>query len=78
MTTEEKCKKIIEKIVILANDYGKIIFEEDFGDYTLTIKIKDKHTHIGIPGKDGNFDLLVDNLYGLLENKTGLSWAKDI
>ena len=77
MKNEEKCKKIIEKIVEITNDKGGIKFEEDFGSYTLTVRIGKEHTHIGIPGKDGSFDQLVDNLYSLLIENTGLSWVDE-
>jgi hypothetical protein len=74
-TTAEKCKLILEKIVELANEGKPIGFEQDFGGWTATIAKGKMHTHVGIPGKDGNFDILVNNLYDLLIKGKGLSWA---
>jgi len=74
-TTAEKCKLILEKIVELANEGKPIGFEQDFGGWTATITKGKMHTHVGVPGKDGNFDILVNNLYDLLIKNKGLSWA---
>jgi len=75
VTIEEKCKVILEKIIELANKGEKIGFEEDWGGWTATITKGKMHTHVGIPGKDGNFDIFVNNLYDLLVKGKGLSWA---
>ncbi len=75
ITTEEKCKAILQKIVELANEGKPIGFERDFGHWTATITKGKMHTHVGVPGKDGNFDILVNNLYDLLIKGEGLSWA---
>lgn len=76
VTTEEKCKAILEKIVEIANEDKPIGFEGDLGGWTLTVTKGKMHTHVGIPGKDGNFDVLVNNLYDLLIKGKGLSWAQ--
>lgn len=73
MTTEEKCKAIIEKITELCNEGKPVGFESDFGDNTLTILVDHSHTHVGVP--DGNFDTMVDHLYDSLHSGPGLSWA---
>lgn len=74
-TTEEKCKAILQKIVELTNEGKPIGFEKDFGTWTMTVTKGKMHTHVGIPGKDGSFDILVDNLYDLLIKGAGLSWT---
>lgn len=74
-TIAEKCKLVLEKIVELANEGKPIGFEQDFGGWTATITKGKMHTHVGIPGKEGNFDILVNNLYDLLIKGQGLSWA---
>jgi len=74
-TTAEKCKLILQKIVELANEGKPIGFEQDFGGWTATITKGKMHSHVGIPGKDGNFDILVNNLYDLLIKGQGLSWV---
>jgi hypothetical protein len=74
-TTEEKCKAILQKIIELINEGKPIGFEQDFGDWTATITKGKMHTHVGIPDKDGSFDILVNNLYDLLIKGSGLSWV---
>lgn len=73
-TTEEKCKAILQKIVETTKE-KPIGFESDMGGWTLTVTKGKMHTHVGIPGKDGNFDILVNNLYDLLIKGEGLSWV---
>lgn len=73
MNTEEKCKAIIEKIVELTNEGKTVSFEDDWGGNSLTIFIDKMHTHVGMP--DGDFEMLVDNLYNTLHGGPGLSWA---
>lgn len=74
-TTEEKCKAILQKIIKLINEDKPIGFERDFGNWTATITKNKMHTHVGIPGDDGSFNILVNNLYDLLIKESGLSWA---
>lgn len=73
MTTADKCEAIVRKIVELCNEGKPVGFEEDFGGNTLTIFVEKMHTHVGVP--DGDFDLLVDNLYNSMHGGPGLSWA---
>lgn len=77
MTTHEKCEAILRKMVELANRGTPVTLEEDFGDWTLTIYVGSSHTHVGIPGDDGSFDLLVNNLYNSLHGGPGLSWVDE-
>lgn len=74
-TTEEKCKAILQRMVEIANEGTPIGFEEDWGGWTATITKGKMHTHVGIPGKNTNFDVMVNNLYDLLVKGKGLSWA---
>jgi hypothetical protein len=74
-TTQEKSEAILRKLVELANEGKSIGFEKDFGNWTMTVTKDKMHTHVGIPGKDGSFDILVNNLYDLLIKGKGLSWA---
>jgi hypothetical protein len=75
LTTQEKSEAILRKLVELANEGKPIGFEKDFGNWTMTVTKGKMHTHVGIPGKDGSFDILVNNLYDLLIKGEGLSWA---
>jgi len=72
MTTPEKCQAILHKIVELINLGQRVTFEDDFGGNTLTVVVGAGHTHCGVP--DGDFSLLVDNLYDSLHDGPGLSW----
>ncbi len=85
MTTDEKCRKILERILEICNecDDGKyadghvFAFERDWGGNTATILIGnekgfDTHTHVGVP--DESFDTYVDNLYNSITGGPGLSW----
>lgn len=74
-TTAEKCKLVLQKIVELANEGKPIGFEKDFGGWTATITKDKMHSHVGVPGSSGNFDILVNNLYDLLIKGQGLSWV---
>lgn len=74
-TIKEKCEAILRKLVELANEGKPIGFEQDFGGWTATITKGKMHTHVGIPGKDGSFEILVNNLYDLLIKGEGLSWV---
>jgi hypothetical protein len=84
MTTAEKAEAILKKITQLCNEGKAVSFEGDMGDNTLTIILTSqqkaettgsKHTHVGCPGEDGTFELLVDNLYNSLHGGPGLSWV---
>lgn len=74
MTTAEKSEAILKKIIEIINTGETVAFETDMYNWTATIMKGELHTHVGIPGKDGSFDLLVNNLYDLLINGQGLSW----
>lgn len=75
MTRAEKCEEIVKKIAELADSGQPVRFEEDWGKWSLTICVGPAHTHVGLPEPDGNFDLLVDNLYNSLHGGPGLSWV---
>jgi len=72
--TPQKCELILRQMLEIVNSGKSITLEEDFGNNTLTISIKDQgHTHVGVP--DGGFDILVNHLHDLLLEGRGLSWA---
>ncbi len=78
MTTEDKCKAILEAIVMRCNndlDEGDpaVGFGRDWGKNTLTLFIEGSHSHVGVPG--GTFEQLVDSLHGWLCEDQGLSLA---
>ena len=74
MTTNEKCREILEAVVRLSNSEGHVNFLQDFGGNTLTVGVLGDHTHVGCPG--GSFDQLVDNLHAALVGPgVHLSWA---
>jgi hypothetical protein len=68
-----KEREILRKILDLVNTEHTVSFEEDLGGNTITIYLDDMHTHCGVP--NGDFDTLIKNLYELLINNRGLSWA---
>lgn len=72
MTNAEKCEEILKKILEISNKEN-FSFERDWGNFTSTILIGNRHTHIGIPG--GTWDDYVDSLYDCLIKGNGLSWA---
>jgi hypothetical protein len=47
----------------------------DFGGFTATLLVHDRHTHVGVPDPDGSWDLPVKNLYDVLHGGPGLSWC---
>jgi hypothetical protein len=78
MTTDEKCKAILQEIAERCKDENNseyvIAFAPDWGLNTLTILINDNgHSHCGVPG--GNFETMIEHLYNLLCRNTGLSFA---
>ena len=81
MTTTEKSEAILRKLVELCNDAPDdptgpergVKFTRDWGGNTLTIHVSDRHTHVGTP--DGTSEELIDQLYALLIEGRGLSWA---
>jgi hypothetical protein len=74
MTTDEKCRAILEKFVQILDKDIPIELEPDFGGNTMTISVGGSHTHVGIPPPDDDFDLMVDNLYNAVHGGPGLSW----
>ncbi len=72
--TNDKCEAILRKMLEFANSGQPVTLEDDFGDYSATIIVGGGHTHVGIPGEDGTWELLVDNLYNSLHGGPGLSW----
>ena len=72
-----KCEAILKTIISIVNKENiAISFERDWGDYTATIIKGNKHSHIGIPNEKDEvyFGILIDHLYDLLVDNTGLSW----
>lgn len=74
ISKEEKSAAILQKIVEIINKGENVTFKYDWGNYTATITKGDKHSHVGIPSKDGSFEIFINNLYGLLVKGEGLSW----
>lgn len=72
VTTADKCRAVIEKIVELANSGKPVRFDEDEYGNSLTVTVGTAHTHVGYRGAD--FELLVNNLYNSLHGGPGLSW----
>lgn len=71
MTTDEKCREIIQKIVERC-DEGQlgVNFTPDWGGNSLSVGTNDGwHTHVGDP--DETFENLVDSLYALLTSGIG-------
>lgn len=66
-------KKLFGKIVELCNAGKTIGFGADMGENTLTIEMDGKHSHIGVP--QGSIEFLIKNLYELLVEGKGLTWA---
>jgi len=81
MKTEEMAVAVIQRIVDLVNEAegaekGRMIFESDWGEYTLTVYTPDgSHTHMGVPG-ESSLDQLIEDLYNSLHGGPGLSWQK--
>lgn len=75
MNTAEKCEAILKKMLDLANSGKSPTLESDWGDFSATIYVGSSHTHIGLPGKDGNWESFIDQLYNVLHGGPGLSWA---
>lgn len=77
MTTDEKCRNIVERIRDIVNaDPNKIervSFSCDWGGNGLTLEIGGGHTHVGDP--DGSLERLVDDLLASLTGGPGLSFA---
>lgn len=74
MNTQQKCVKILKRIVELnqdINDKTGILFTPDWAGNSLTVEFKGGHTHCGNP--EGNFKQLIDSLYNMLCEKKGLS-----
>lgn len=82
MTRKDKAVAVLERIVELCNEKDPratsgqpvISFGSDaWGGNTLTIFLRESHTHVGIPY--GSFEQLIDGLFNLLIKGEGLSWA---
>jgi hypothetical protein len=77
MTTEQKCKAIIEAIVKFVNEKhdNTVTFSPDWGGNSLTIAMTGLgHNHCGLD--DESFDTLVEHLYNTICNAgPHLSWA---
>jgi hypothetical protein len=73
VTTPEKCEAILRKMLEEANDGKPVTLKEDFGGNTLTVCVGQEHTHVGVP--DGDWPLLVDQLYDSLHGGPGMAWA---
>ena len=74
LTTAQKCEAILKKMLETVNEEKPIRLEADcWGGNTLTIFVGEAHTHCGVP--DGEWEVLVDNLYNSLHGGPGLSWA---
>ena len=71
MTTEDKSLAIMQEIIkhTISSHYNFISFEKNWEDYSLTISINDSDTHIKAESIDG----LIDALYDVLINQSGLS-----
>ena len=76
--SDNKAREILKAILDLANSGKMVAFEADiWGDNTLTVYIDDAHSHVGVPASDGTFEVLLDNLHGLLVEGCGLSFVKE-
>lgn len=79
LNTAQKCEAILQKMLERANKGEAVTLERDFGGNTLTIYLGEptavSHTHCGVP--DGEWEVLVDNLYNSLHGGPGLSWHSD-
>lgn len=80
MTTNEKCRAIIEGIRDICNDEryadksAVISFSQDWGGNSLTLQIAGMgHTHVGCPSSHATFEELVNSLHALLCEGRGLS-----
>ena len=60
MKHDEKCRKIIQHIVLNCNAGKPVGFESDWGGNSLTVTVSDGHSHAG--NENGTFEQLVDNL----------------
>lgn len=77
MNTQQKCVKILKRIVELnqdINDQTCVKFTPDWSNNSLTVEFKGGHTHCGNP--EGNFKQLIDSLYNMLCENKGLSLVK--
>ena len=82
LTTDEKCRAIIEAIRDLCNKEERededavISFSRDWGGNSLTVEVKGQgHTHVGGPGEHYSFATLVDSLHGVLCEGRGLTFV---
>jgi len=77
MTTQEKCEAILKKMLEIVNEdltkETQITLCQDWGGNSLTLYIKDMHTHCGDP--EDEWDVLVNNVYNALQGGPGLSFA---
>jgi thioredoxin reductase len=77
MTTEEKAAAIIREMVKLANEDKPVTISQDFYEkFAVTIAVGDNHTHVGMPGEDGSFEFLIDNMYNAFHGGACLIWAE--
>jgi hypothetical protein len=72
--TADKCEAILRKMLEFANSGKPVTLDEDWGGNSATIIVDGGHTHVGIPGEDGTWEIFVDNLYNSLHGGPGLSW----
>jgi len=73
--TLRKCREIVVAIRDICNKEGRITFEEDWGDNSLTISFHGGHTHAGFPG--GSEENLIDSLHDMFVENRGLSIVKN-
>jgi hypothetical protein len=61
----------------IANKYDtSVSLGPDWGEFSATIMIGNSHTHIGLSGEDGDWDMFIDQLYNTLHDGPGLSWVQ--
>lgn len=83
LTTDQKCAEILRRIIALCNDNvdfeagGVLVigFGPDWGQNSLTVYLKGNHSHVGQISDPSPFEELVSQMYDLLLNGRGLSWA---
>ncbi len=79
--TQKKCEEILRSMLQTCNDSpdhkgGPLVgFSPDWGGHSLTVWVRNSHSHVGNVSEDGTFEELIDQLHDLLLKGRGLSWA---
>ena len=70
--------KALRALLRAVEEHEQVSLERDMGGNTLTIYVKNRHTHVGIP-EEGYmpFRILLENIHNALNGGPGLSWEKE-